>query len=148
MPSTSPTACPTRHLAAKAGPAQGAAGSVYQVIDFTNISGTTCTLSGYPGVSLAGGTPVTQIGAAASRSTSAAASVVTLTPGETASALLRITQAANYPTATCSPTRAAYLRIYPPDQFTPIELAYRSIGCSSVSVNLLSIGAVRAGTGG
>ena len=44
------------------GVAQGAAGSVYQVIDFTNISNTTCTLYGYPGVSLAAGTPVTQVG--------------------------------------------------------------------------------------
>ncbi len=35
--------------------AQGAAGSVYQVIDFTNISNVTCTLYGYPGVSLGGG---------------------------------------------------------------------------------------------
>ena len=64
-----PAGCATRDLQAKAGVAQGAAGSVYQVIVFTNISNATCTLYGYPGVSLAAGTPVTQVGQAASRST-------------------------------------------------------------------------------
>ena len=63
------TGCATRDLQAKAGVAQGAAGSIYQVIDFTNISNATCTMYGYPGVSLAAGTPVAQVGAAASRST-------------------------------------------------------------------------------
>ena len=146
--SSSSTACPTRDLAAKAGLAQGAAGSTYQVIDFTNISNTTCTLYGYPGVSLAAGTPVTQVGAAASRSTVTAASVVTLAPGQTANALLRIAQALNYPTAKCSPVATTYLQIFPPDQFTPIYLAYKSIACTKPAVNLLSIGVMAAGTGG
>ena len=106
--------CATRDLQAKAGIAQGAAGSVYQVIDFTNISNVTCTLYGYPGVSLAAGTPVTQVGAAASRSTVAAPATVTLAPGQTANALLRITQALNYPSATCSPAATTYLQIFPP----------------------------------
>jgi hypothetical protein len=145
---SSSTACPTRDLAAKVGLAQGAAGSTYQVIDFTNISNTTCTLYGYPGVSLAAGIPVTQVGAAASRSTVTAASVVTLAPGQTANALLRITQALNYPTAKCSPVATTYLQIFPPDQFTPIYLAYKSTGCTKSAVNLLSISVMAAGTGG
>lgn len=140
-------ACATRDLQAKVGVTQGAAGSTYQVIDFTNIGTAPCTLSGYPGVSLASGTPVTQVGAAASRSTSAAPTVVTLSPGRTANALLRIVQALNYPTATCSPMATTYLQIYPPDQTTPIYLAYKSTGCTSNSVNLLTIGVVQAGSG-
>jgi hypothetical protein len=127
--------------------AQGAAGSVYQVIDFTNISNVTCTLYGYPGVSLASGTPVAQVGAAASRSTVAAPVVVTLAPGQTANALLRITQAVNYPAATCAPAATTYLQIYPPGQTTPIYLAYKSTGCTSNSVKLLTIGVVQAGAG-
>jgi Protein of unknown function (DUF4232) len=146
--SASSTACPTKYLAATIGLAQGAAGSVYQVIDFKNISNTTCTLYGYPGVSLASGTPVTQVGAAASRSTETAASVVTLAPGQSANALLRITQALNYPPATCSPVATTYLQIFPPDQFTPIYLAYKSTGCSKTAVILLSISVMTAGTGG
>src|ERR1022692_4782982 len=56
-----PQPCATRSLGAKAGISQGAAGSTYVQIVFTNISGTSCTLYGYPGVSFAGGSPVSQI---------------------------------------------------------------------------------------
>jgi Protein of unknown function (DUF4232) len=128
--------------------AQGAAGSIYQVIDFKNISGAPCTLYGYPGVALASGQPVTQIGAAASRSTAAPATTVTLAAGGTANALLRITEAGNYPATRCNPVASDYLQIYPPNQTTPIYLAYKSTGCSSTAVNLLSIGVVQAGNGG
>lgn len=133
--------------AGQGGGRAGAAGSTYQVIVFTNISNVTCTLYGYPGVSLAAGTPVTQVGQAASRSPVAGPSVVTLTPGQAANALLRITQAVNYPSGTCSPAKTTYLQIYPPNQTTPIYLAYSSTGCSSNSVNLLTIGVVQAGAG-
>src|ERR1700722_11701164 len=67
-PSAGAPGCATRDLQAKVGISQGAAGSVYQVIDFTNIGNAACTLYGYPGVSLASGTPVTQVGQPASRS--------------------------------------------------------------------------------
>ena len=121
---------------------------MYQVIDFTNISGTTCTLFGYPGVSLAAGSPVTQVGAAASRSTATAAKVVTLAAGATANALLRITQALNYPASRCHPVGTTFLQIYPPNQTTPVYLGYKSTGCSSTAVNILSVSVVQAGTGG
>jgi hypothetical protein len=144
---TGPAGCATRDLQAKAGVAQGAAGSLYQVIDFTNISNATCTLYGYPGVSLAAGTPAAQVGMAASRSSVTGPTVVSLAPGQTGNALLRITQALNYPTGTCAPTKTTYLQIYPPNETTPIYLAYSSTGCSSNSVNLLTIGVVQAGAG-
>src|SRR5580704_9460974 len=54
---TGPAACPTSSLRVKLGIAQGYAGGVYQVIDFTNTSGSPCTLYGYPGVSLVTGPP-------------------------------------------------------------------------------------------
>ena len=114
---------------------------------FTNISAATCTLYGYPGVSLAAGKPVTQVGQAASRSTVTGPSVVTLAPGKNANALLRITQALNYPTGTCSPTKTTYLQIYPPNQTTPIYLGYKATGCSATGVKLLTVGVVQAGAG-
>lgn len=126
---------------------QGAAGSIYQDIDFTNTGSAPCTLYGYPGVSLGTGMPFHQVGAAASRSTTAAPSVVTLQPGKTANALLRVTQALNYPRATCSPAATTYLQIYPPNQTAAIYLPYKSTGCTSASVKLMTIGVVQAGTG-
>jgi hypothetical protein len=146
-PSAGAPGCATRDLQAKVGISQGAAGSVYQVIDFTNIGNAACTLYGYPGVSLATGKPVTQVGQAATRSPVAGPTLVTLKPGQTGNALLRITQALNYPTATCSPKATAYLQIYPPNQTTPIYLAYSATGCASTSVKLLTIGVVQAGSG-
>jgi hypothetical protein len=142
-----PAGCATRDLQAKAGEAQGTAGSLYQVIDFTNISASACTLYGYPGVALAAGTPVTQVGAAASRSTASKPTLVTLDAGQTANALLRITQAVNYPAQTCQPKATTYLQIYPPNQTTPIYLQYSSTGCASEKVILLIISAVQDGDG-
>ena len=141
-------ACATRYLKATVGVAQGAAGSIYQVIDFTNISGAACTLFGYPGLALAGGTPVTQIGAAAVRSPTSSPRLVTLAAGKTANAVLQITQAANYPASRCAPKASTYLQIYPPNQTTPIYLAYKSTGCSASAVNLLTVGVVQPGNGG
>jgi Protein of unknown function (DUF4232) len=140
--------CATRDLKATVGIAQGAAGSVYQVIDFTNIGTASCSLYGYPGIALAGGSPVTQIGAAASRSPQAGPALITLKPGDIANSLLRITQAQNYPTSRCSPMASTYLQIYPPNQTTPVYLGYKSTGCSSSAVKLLSISVMQAGTGG
>ena len=142
-----PPGCATRDLKATVGVAQGAAGSVYQVIDFTNIGTASCSLYGYPGIALAGGSPVTQIGAAASRSPQAGPALVTLKPGAVANTLLRITQAQNYPTSRCSPMASTYLQIYPPNQTTPIYLGYKSTGCSATGVNLLTVSVVQSGAG-
>jgi septal ring-binding cell division protein DamX len=139
-------ACPTRSLGVKIGVSQGTAGSIYTVIDFTNIGNVTCTLYGYPGVSLAGGKPVTQIGLAATRSTATAKTLVTLKPGAVANALLQIVDAGNYSPATCGPTAADYLQIYPPNQTTPIYLAFKSQACSK-KVHILSVSVVMPGSG-
>ncbi|HEX4092782.1 MAG TPA: DUF4232 domain-containing protein [Trebonia sp.] len=136
-------------LAAHVGVTQGTAGSIYQVIYLTNLNNAPCTLYGYPGVSLAAGSStVNQVGAAADRSTATAPTLVTLAPGQSANALLRIVEAGNYPTGQCKPTATTYLQIFPPNQTTPIYLAYKSTGCASSAVKLLSISVMTAGTGG
>ena len=140
-------ACPTRSLGLKLGLAQGAAGSTYQVIDFTNISNATCTLYGYPGVSLAGGKPVTQIGLAAAESHATPRKLITLTPGAVANAVLQIAHAANFPAAKCHPVTADHLQIYPPNQTTPAYLHYSSQTCAK-PVQVLTISVVQAGSGG
>jgi hypothetical protein len=140
-------ACPTRSLGLKLGSGQGAAGSTFQVIDFTNISNATCTLYGYPGVSLAGGKPVTQIGLAAAESHATARKLVTLSPGAVASAVLQIAHAVNFPAARCGLVTADYLQIYPPNQTTPGYLRYRSQTCAK-KVQILTISVVQPGSGG
>ena len=140
-------ACPTRSLGLKLGLAQGAAGSTFQVIDFTNVSNATCTLYGYPGVSLAGGKPVTQIGLPAAESHATARKLVTLSPGAVANAVLQIAQAVNFPAAKCGLVTAHYLRIYPPNQTTSVYLHYTSQTCAK-KVQVLTISVVQPGSGG
>jgi hypothetical protein len=139
--------CPTRSLGLKPGVSQGAAGSVYQVLDFTNISNVACTLYGYPGVSLAGGSPVAQVGLAASEDPTPPRKLVTLAPGQVANALLRIVDALNFPASKCGPVKTQWIQVYPPNQTTPIYLAYKTTGCSK-PVRILSVSVVQAGSGG
>lgn len=143
-----PQPCPTRSLQAKPGLSQGTAGSIYQTIDFTNISNVTCTLYGYPGVSLAGGTPVSVIGAPADENPATPRLVVTLAPGAVANALLRIVEAGNFPASKCGPVTATYLQVYPPNQTTPILISYPAQACSHTAVHLLTVDVVKPGSGG
>jgi hypothetical protein len=140
-------ACPTRSLGLKLGLAQGAAGSTFQVIDFTNISSAACTLYGYPGVSLAGGIPVAQIGLAAAESHATARKLVTLAPGAVANAVLQIAHAVNFPAAKCGLVSADRLQVYPPNQTTPAHLHYATQTCAK-PVRILTVSVVQAGSGG
>jgi hypothetical protein len=152
-PATTPTvagpaSCPTRSLGVKAGLSQGTAGSVYQVIDFTNISNVSCTLYGYPGISFAStGTSGGQIGLAAKENPTPPRELVTLAPGATANALLRIVEAGNFSPATCGMVTAHWLVIYPPNQTTPVYLSYTSPTCSK-QVQILFVNVVQPGSGG
>jgi Protein of unknown function (DUF4232) len=140
-------ACATSSLRVTQGPPQGYAGGVYEAIDFTNISDPSCTLYGYPGVSLVSAPPYTQIGLSAERSTTTPVKLITLASGATANAMLQIVDALNYPTSTCSPVKAAYLRVFPPNQTVPVYLANSSEACAK-PVHILFINAVQAGSGG
>jgi hypothetical protein len=141
------TACTTSALRVKLGASDGYAGGVYQTIDFTNTSGSPCTLTGYPGVSLVTGPSHQQLGLAAKRSTSTPATTVTLAPGATANAQLQIVDALNFPSPTCQPAKAADLKVFPPDQFTAVYLPDTSYGCGK-SVQTLFIAPIRPGSSG
>jgi hypothetical protein len=139
--------CSTRYLAASAGISQGAAGSTFVAIVFKNLNNSPCSLYGYPGISLAGGKPVTQIGQAADENPATPRQLVTLAPGGVASALLQIQHAADYPAPQCGPVNAHWLQIYPPNQTAPLYLYYTSPACTK-PVHLLTVDVVRPGSGG
>ncbi len=142
-----PPPCASRDLTAHTGRGSGAAGSLYVPVVFTNNSHATCTLYGYPGVALAGGNPVGQIGAAADEDPATPRELVTLAPGAAASALLRIVSAQNYPAARCHQVPTTYLQVYPPNQTTPIYVMFTSTACSK-PVHLLTVDVVKPGAGG
>jgi uncharacterized protein DUF4232 len=141
-----PQPCPTRSLQVKLSVSQGTAGSVYTTIDFTNISNVTCTLYGYPGVSLQTARPVQQIGKPAKENPETPRELVTLQPQATGNALLRIVDAGNYPASMCGPATAHYLQVYPPNQTTPAYIKYKTQACSK-SVRLMTVDVVKPGSG-
>jgi hypothetical protein len=138
-------ACATSALKIAQGSPNGYAGGVDVTISFTNTSSAACTLYGYPGVSLVSSSQA-QIGLSAKRVTSVPVTLVTLAAGATASASVQIADALNYPASTCVPVKAAYLRIFPPNQTASVFLANTSQTCSK-SVQTLLVTAVQAGSG-
>jgi uncharacterized protein DUF4232 len=138
-------ACAASGLVVWAGeePGGGAAGSVYYRIEFTNLSTATCTVKGYPkvnAVDLKGN----RIGAFATREKGKAAKTVTLAPGQSAMARLRIVDALNFPADKCKATTAAGLRVAIPgghgNKIAP--LAFET--CVRAATKTLSIAPVRA----
>ncbi|MDQ0616978.1 hypothetical protein QFZ33_001002 [Arthrobacter globiformis] len=120
----------------------GAAGSVYMELILTNIGEASCHLKGFAGVSLTTGPNGQPIGAPAQRDTSVAVKDVLLAPGKSGTAVLRYTQAGNYPD--CTKTAAAGFRIYPPEDTASLFVPRPSDACSNASIELLSIEAFQA----
>ncbi|MFI1735116.1 DUF4232 domain-containing protein [Streptomyces acidicola] len=113
--SAGPRTCTVSDLYVSMGRKEGAAGSLYWPIRFTNTSTTSCTLRGYPGVSVLD-TTHHQIGAAATRN-GGGVSTVTLTPTHSVSAVIRTT---NGPIGGPCQATGSYLRVYPPASRTAV----------------------------
>lgn len=120
----------------------GAAGSVYYQLELTNLSGHSCTLHGYAGVSAVtlGGR---QLGSPASRETGKSAATVTLPNRRSAIATLRIVQAGNFSRSTCRQAEAAGLRVYPPGERAAKLIPFPFEACSRSGPTYLSIGPAR-----
>ena len=94
---------------------QGAAGTSYTPLEFTNLSHHTCTLYGFPGVS-AISSAGQQLGSPAAWDHAIKPSLVRLTPGATAYAILAYSNVITGNCPVASKRTAAQLRVYPPDQ--------------------------------
>jgi hypothetical protein len=141
--------CLTSSLTARLGTSQGAAGSIYQAIVFTNTSKTTCTMFGYPGVSYVAPGTGHQVGAAAARNPAHPSVTVTLAPGGSASALVQMVDALNYPPSSCALVSVSGLRIYPPGNTAATYLPFAAVrkACST-QVSQLTVEASVPGVNG
>jgi hypothetical protein len=137
------TTCVTSALTLSISGANGAAGSTYETLDLQNSGSVTCTLEGYPGVSYVTGNAGTQVGAAATRDPSSSVVLVTLAPGATATAQLRLIDAGNFDATTCQITPVLGFRVYPPNQTAAGFVAASGEACASTSVQDLYVGAVQ-----
>jgi hypothetical protein len=120
----------------------GTAGSTYYKLGLTNLSGRACTLFGYPGVS-AVNLGRRQLGSAASRDNAHERRTVTLARGATATAVLRIADAQNFPSSVCRQTMAAGLRVYPPNQKTAKVVPFPFLACSRAGPVFMSVRALQ-----
>ena len=123
---------------------EGAAGSTYYRLEFTNLSGRACSLRGYPGVSavdLRG----RRLGSAASRNRARPRRTVVLASGATAGAVLQIVDARNFPRAACRPTHAAGLLVYPPAAHASRLVPFPFLACARTGPVSLTVQAVAPG---
>jgi len=116
-----------------------AAGSVYSQLLMRNTSGTPCRTRGFGGVSYVARRSGAQVGAAADRVQRDQVRPLTVQPGSTVQATLRETDAGNYPSGECRPTRAAGLRVYPPDETRSVFVPHAKQVCAATTVHLLEL---------
>lgn len=140
-------ACATAQLTVWYGePGGAAAGSAYMPLEFSNIGKADCALYGFPGVSgvsLSGA----QLGSSATWNHVIAPRTVVLAPGGTAHVVLQLVDTANYSPATCKPTQAYGLRVYPPNQKASIVVPFSFEACAKSGANYLGVDPVNAGVG-
>jgi len=116
----------------------GTAGSVFYRFRFTNLSGRTCTLKGYPKV-LAVNLKGQRIGSPASHETTVEPHLVKLAPEKSAPAVIRVIDAENFPRSACRPVTAAGFRVSPPGNTASRLVPFPFRACSKAGNGNLSV---------
>ena len=128
----------------------GAAGTIYYPLEFTNLSGHTCSMYGFAGVSAIsrGGQ---QLGSPAnweSGGSFGTPRTVIVPPGATAHAILGYHDVVVSTTSGCDPVNTTFeLRVYPPDQRGAAFAFFDLKACSHAGPIYLSVGSVKPGVG-
>lgn len=121
------------------GQGNGAAGTIFYPLEFTNLSGHTCSLFGYPGVSAIDRNG-RQLGSPAGWGSLAGARTVNLAPGATAHTLLAYHDAVVTTEPGCDPVNSALLlRVFPPDQRGATYTLFDLESCSHAGPVYMSI---------
>jgi Protein of unknown function (DUF4232) len=130
------------------GHGNGALGTIYYPLEFTNLSGHTCSLFGFPGVS-AIDRQDRQLGSPANWIHTTAPHAVILAPGATAHTTLAYHDAVVTTEPGCDPVYSAVLlRTYPPDQYSATLAAFDFEVCSHAGPLYMSIlGPITSGVG-
>src|SRR5689334_7836505 len=125
----------------------GAAGSIFYPLPFTNLSRHACAMRGFPGVS-AVDRHGHQLGSPAGRDHAIPVRTVILAPGATAHAILRYSDVAVATSPGCHPTFSTFeLRIYPPAQYRATYAAFGLEACSHAGPGYLGVEPIQPGVG-
>ena len=125
----------------------GAAGSIYYPLQFTNLSHHACAMRGFPGVSAIDRNGH-QLGSPARWGHVVPVRTVVLAPGATAHTILQWSDAEVSTAPGCHPTFSAFeLRIYPPGQYSATYAAFDLETCSHAGPVYMSVEPVLPGVG-
>jgi hypothetical protein len=139
-----PLPCATTGLKLTVGTANGAAGTIFYPLDFTNTSGSACTMYGYPGVAFVSSRGGSQIGAPASRRIATAPTVITVAPGATAHATLAVSDVLIGNNCKHQ-LQVNWVQVYPPDQFKALFAPLSRQGCADKSLVTMGVTTVTSG---
>lgn len=137
-----PPACGNADLTASYKATDAAMSHRYGKIVLKNISGHSCKLAGYGGVSYVGGGNGTQVGAPADRVPGNEDTVV-LQPGDKAKSKISETVAGVYSPNECKPAPVDGFRVYVPDATSSQYIPHPTTGCKNSAVHLMSHRAYR-----
>jgi Protein of unknown function (DUF4232) len=125
----------------------GAAGSIYLPLQFTNLTKHACSMYGFPGVS-AIDRHGHQLGSPAGWDRVTAPRTVVLAPGATAHTILRWSDAEVTTAPGCDPVfTASELRIYPPGQYRATHAFFSLEVCSHAGPVYMDVGPILPGVG-
>lgn len=144
-PPTTTATCTVRDLEVSLGDSEGAAGTVYRALVFTNTSDHSCTIEGIPRVAFVTEQRGEQVGAAAAP-VGATGPAVTLEPEAAATAPVGFVQIGNFDPEACQPTEVSGLRVSPPgreaDEFVPFD----TTACGAEDFRTMTVRTVHPGT--
>ena len=125
----------------------GAAGSIYYPLQFTNLSRHACAMRGFAGVSAIDRNGH-QLGSPAGWSTMVAAHTVVLAPGATAHTILQYSDVEVTTAPGCNPVFTTFeLRVYPPGQYSATHAAFGLEACSHAGPVYMRVEPILPGVG-
>jgi len=125
----------------------GAAGSIYYPLQFTNLSRHACAMRGFPGVSAIDRNGH-QLGSPARWATRVPARTVVLAPGATAHTILQYSDVEVTTAPGCHPVFSTFeLRVYPPGQYGATYAAFGLEACSHAGPIYMGVEPIVPGVG-
>jgi len=125
----------------------GAAGSIFYPLQFTNLTRHACAMRGFPGVSAIDRNGH-QLGSPAGWDHTRPVRTVVLAPGATAHAILRYGDVTVATAPGCHPVSSMFeLRVYPPGQRQATYAAFSMEACSRPGPVYLDVTPLQAGVG-
>ncbi|HSX35353.1 MAG TPA: DUF4232 domain-containing protein [Patescibacteria group bacterium] len=132
--------CASSDMTLAQGAAEGTAGTIYKHAVITNNGAASCTLAGYPSVSMTDAGSIV-LGSSATDNPLYSPATITLGSGGQAHVVLGFPQAGNFSDPNSCTAASVNLQLYLPDDTTPLTTAWVDHRCPGFSVTVFQSGA-------